>query len=360
MYQKKIKVTADVHICPQYIKDIEPSLQKFIEEVKKDKPIVTVISGDYFDRRISADEEVYRNAIKYLIEISNNTKYLIVLQGTFSHDYNSLDILKTFNMVKDNIYFVKSKEVLNIEEYKILCLPEEYPENPEEYYKEVLSQNYDYIFGHGDIEGAMLHAGIDNRKLKGFKFSASKLSSIAKQVVFGHIHKHQYLKDNVAYPGSLARFKFGEEEAKGYIEINIEANTMSFVEVQSSDYKTIVVKTQQDLENLNSYIDQTGEVSNLRVKISEDLKDLKNQIDTSKIKDKLRFEYLNEASADGDLIYKDISKLDIKDQYLAIYENEIQRKKITLKKQKGCMSKENFLKILEQEFKRLEEVSSNQ
>lgn len=347
MYSNKIKICADVHLCEEYYMYIKQTLEHFIKEVKEDKPRIVVISGDYFEHRIHGDEDIYNIAINYLIEISNYCKYLIVLQGTFSHDYNTLNILNTLKKVKNNIYFFKLLNEFETEEgEKILLLPEDYPENPNEYYKESFNKKYDFIFGHGDIEGALLHAGIDNRRLNGFKFNPTTLSEMAEFIVFGHIHKHQFLKSNVCYPGSLGRWKHGEEEDKGYIDIDLDSRLMKFIPLSAFEFKTKHIENEEDLNNLKLELNNLDNVD-IKIKISEDLKDRKKEItELLENTNKLKFEYLKEDVQDNDLIYGNISGLSIEEQYMIVYNTDKDNKKITKKDLNSVLSENNFKKYL--------------
>lgn len=354
MYSNKIKVCADVHLCQSYYKYLKITLDAFVADVKEEKPLITVISGDFFDRRVSADDYIYPIAIDYLVELAQNTKHLIVLQGTYSHDYDSLDILEPIKKAQKNIIFAKSISEMNIEGYSILCIPEAYPKDPNEYYKEYLQREYDFIFGHGDIEGAILHAGIDNRKLEGFKFSPSSLSEIAKYVVFGHIHKHQFLRENVCYPGSLGRWNFGQEEDKGYIEIDLDVDLIKFVPLPAYAFETVVIDSEKELEKLKEQLAK-GSIknNNIRIKIPENLKDVKKGfMDNAFLEDlnnKCKFEIIKEDIEDLDsLVYGEISKLNIQDQYFKMFEFEKEGKKIPLKKLNTFMTDEKYRKKVQE------------
>lgn len=348
MYSNKVKIAADIHLCQNYYEYLRPTLEAFIADVERERPVITVIAGDYFDRRIYTDDFIYKKAIDYLLQLAKSTKHLVVVQGTYSHDYDSLNILNSIKTIQDNIIFTKDIAELELEGYKILCIPEAYPKDPNEYYRKYLTKEYDFVFGHGDIEGAVLHAGIDNTKLNGFKFSPLSLSKMARFVVFGHIHKHQFLKENVCYPGSLGRWKYGEEEDKGYVEIDLDLNLMKFVPLDSYTFDTVIIKSKEDLEKLKADLASEGATNNnLRIRISEDLKDLKNGfLEEEFLKDlnnKYKFEYLKEEYDDSDaLIYGEISKLSLREQYFKMFEFEKDNKKIPKKKLDEFLSDENF------------------
>jgi len=342
----KIAVFADVHICEEYYETIKKPLEYFIEYVRENKIDTVCLAGDYFEKRLNADSFSYKWGISKLGELSTLVNNLIILRGTFSHDHDSLDIISTISQFwpsKTNIVYAKTKEVIELEGKKILLLPEEYPEDPEEYYKEVLNDNYDYIFGHGDIQGAVLHSGIDNRRLKGFRFSPTRFSSISKQTVFGHIHKHQFLADNVSYPGSLARNKYGEEEDKGFLVIDCESNNIEFVVTPTTIFKTIVLEeglTESELEEIKS------KYENLKIKVNKNNIDLSTELkETLKNMDiKVSLDFVGETIS-SEILFEDIENKDIVSQYLTILEKDIEGGKFA-KKHLSYFNEETISKIV--------------
>jgi len=345
-YNKEIVATADIHLCEEYYKYISKPFEELKKYIKERKPLITVISGDYFNSRVNADEDIYHYAIQSLLYIKQYTKHLIIIDGTFSHDYNTLEILKTYEKYIENIHYVKEMKTLKIEGLKILCLPEEYPENKEEYYKKAFENRYDYIFGHGDIEGALLHNGADNSMLKGWKFSKKLLSEIAKYTIFGHFHKHQFITKNVLYIGSLARFKFGEEEDKGYIsitEIYSENPKIEFKVSPTNIMNTIVLNDDEDIKEILKRYKTEDEI---KIKIPKGLKeDLLKEIE--EYQGKVKIDYLiDNKDNENEVEYKDIEKMDILNQFLFMYEKEVENKKIPLKHQK-FITKERLKKEVE-------------
>lgn len=341
LFSNKIMASADIHLSKSYYPYIKDPLQFFVDKVKEERPLITALTGDIFDDRINADEDIYHYAIQTIIKISQYTKYLIIVDGTFSHDYNTLDILYSFKGLIPNIYFVKHKEVLNLDNLKILILPEEYPQNPEEYYKEVLSGTYHYILGHGDIEGGVYHSGVNNSMLKGFRFKISTLSEIAKYTIFGHLHKHQLLgkKQNVLYTGSLARFKFGEEEEKGFViidDIYSDTPKLEFIPTPSTKLNTIELTEDlelsdiSELENIDKIKFKIPKIEGLNKELIDKLKELNlydDNVIIERIKSKDDEEY-------EDLEYKDIENLELTEKYKFMYNKDVEYKKISLKDQK--------------------------
>ena len=332
-YSSSILATADIHLSADYFKYLEKPFENFINNVIVKNPFITVISGDYFDTRVNADEDIFHFAIQSLIKISQYTKYLIVIDGTFSHDYNTLDILHTYKEFIPNLFFIKKKEVLTLDNLKILCLPEEYPKNPTEYYKDIFNDKYDYVFGHGDIEGALLHSGADNTLLKGFKFNKKALSELGKFVVFGHFHKHQFLLPNLLYTGSLGRFKFGEEEDKGFIEIKNIFNDKAEIQFHISptiSMNTLVISEQ---ENIDALLEKYSDLDEIKIKIPK-VEGIKKEL-LEKIQQyhgKVKVDYIiDNSNVEDDLEYKEIESMNIQEQYIFMLNKEIKNNKIAKK-----------------------------
>jgi len=331
-YKNIIKFTADIHYKENTLKHLKKPMQEFIEDLKNTLPIITVIGGDYFDKRLGAEEEAYKEAIARIIEMAKYTKHLIFIKGTYSHDYDTLEILDSLKKIQKNIYYFDTLAEVVIENYKILIIPEEYPTDPTEYYKKSFSKKYDFVFGHGDIQGAKLHSGINNSMLKGFRFNLQELSNMGKWCLFGHIHKHQFLKENVVYPGSLARYKHGEEEAKGYLSLDIDNNILSFIEVEASAFETIIIKTEADLEKYKEYLESSID-KNFNIKLDKEMKHLKKDFKLMQFDSNIDFANIKEEDNNNELLYKDIESLNISEQFDLILETDILAKKIPKKNQ---------------------------
>lgn len=333
-YSNSILATADIHLSTDYFKYLEKPFENFVQNVIDKRPLITIISGDYFDGRVNADEDIYHYAIQNLIKLTQYTKYLVVIEGTFSHDYNTLDILSTYREFIPNLFLIKKKELLLLDGLRIMCLPEEYPSNPNEYYDDIFKEKYDFVFGHGDIEGALLHSGADNTMLKGFKFNKKALSELGKYVVFGHFHKHQFLLPNLLYTGSLGRFKFGEEEEKGFIEITSifdESPSLTFNLSPTISMDTLEVSEDLDIDEMLKQYSLNDE---LKIKIPK-VEGIKQEL-LAKLEEyhgKVKIDYIADKSDydEDDLEYKEIEHMGVFEQYKFMLTSEIENSKIAKK-----------------------------
>lgn len=263
MFNPKVIFTADIHFYPNLEKYIKNPFQELIDTVKKTKPLIVCLCGDTFDNRLSTDNSYYQEKIQQIIELSKLTKYLIILQGTLSHDQQSLSIFDFLGIhyIK-NIFYIKKKQILKLDELSFLCLPEEYPLNTyniswQDYYNfDDLKHNpVDFIIGHGNINGAKLHSKINNLMLGTNGFDKTILNDICTKVcVFGHIHIPQQLTDKVYYAGSLARTHFGDEENKRLLIYDLEQKQLISQTLETPTKFLTIDKNSETIlnQNLNS------------------------------------------------------------------------------------------------------------
>jgi DNA repair exonuclease SbcCD nuclease subunit len=199
----------------------------FIKDIEKLTILdFLVITGDYFDTKISANSEHAKYALKLLTKLlkicaEKNTKFRII-KGTESHDNKQLEMFDGLRGVANCdfrvIHTVEAEWLF--EDMHVLYIPEEYMENKEEYYKEYFSDTYDYIFGHGLVDKAVFLAATQESEATRSQapiFKTDDLQTICKgPIYFGHIHKPLQV-GRFRYVGSYSRWAFGEEEDKGYI-----------------------------------------------------------------------------------------------------------------------------------------------
>ena len=263
--KRKGLLLADIHIKAQ---DYQQTYKeyKYLEEYIKDKTYdYCIILGDFFDRKIYSYEDYIQLGYRYMTLILTHCKKVRVVYGTKSHENDQYEI---FNFLNEDVIYKLSENIIDVDyrvvktvqseklfpDLEVLYIPEEYVLDKKEYYKEyfVMEKKYDYVFGHGVIQEVMTDAvrhvdkKIDKIKVrkKPAVFTTSELKYIAKgQVFFGHYHIHTNINDKIFYVGSFSRFRFGEEEAKGFYEVekDDETYTQNFVENKMAK-KYITVK----------------------------------------------------------------------------------------------------------------------
>jgi DNA repair exonuclease SbcCD nuclease subunit len=216
-------------------------------------PKVDIISidGDIFDHKVMSNSDAALYATKfidhlaYLSKIKNAT--LVLLAGTYSHDFDQLKLFYHY-MDKDPKEGYDIRVITNIQfEYikgaKILMIPELNGLDESIYQKYFFYSGwYDEAFVHGTFEGSVygnLTSG-SSRLLTGKDFIYCKGVAIS-----GHVHTPGCFQGFYYYCGCPYRWKFGEEESKGFIilahDLDTQIHYVSFQEVTSFRYDTIFV-----------------------------------------------------------------------------------------------------------------------
>lgn len=339
-YKNIIMQFSDVHFSNEYRNIVLKSMLEFLEDVKKNKPKYVVLSGDYFDKRVENDDKLWIETIGLLIEIKKYCKYFLIIKGTHSHDHFSLSILKEFQKIIPSLHYYDTLTIDEIEGDKWLLIPEEYPENPSEYYKDIYNHKIDFIVGHGELDGAILHSGIDNRKLKGWKFNVNLLETTGcKWSMWGHIHKPQSLSKNTFYAGSLSRLNFGEEEDKGYRIYSTENNKdTQFVSLKSNE-KFITLDEEETNKFLNDPVlleELKKEDVHVRFKGEKDsdaLLTLKTVLENKEIAFKNEIQKKNIIEVENNILYENIKDKDIIEQFQELIEDNINNKSLSKKEQ---------------------------
>lgn len=351
-YKNIIMHFSDVHFSNDYKNLVLKSMLEFLDDVKKNKPRYVVCSGDYFDRRIENDDKLWVESIRLLIEISRYCKNFIIIKGTHSHDHFSLSILKEIQKLLPSLHYYDTLTIDEIDGDKWLLIPEEYPENPVEYYKDIYNHKIDYIVGHGELDGAELHSGIDNRKLKGWKFNVNLLETTGcKWCMWGHIHKPQALSKNTYYAGSLSRLSFGEEEDKGYRIYSTENNLdTSFVTLNNNDkFITLSEKETEKILNDNTLLEELKK-ENIHIRFNGE-KDSETFNSLKKILIDKEIAFKNEIKKDkiieieNKILYENIKDKELMEQFQELIDDNLKNNSLT-KKEKILLSSEKTFILL--------------
>ena len=277
---------ADLHIgVINTQKQYEEIKQRIFPKIISEKPDFIIFLGDYYDHKLSLNDESTYYAVLIINEIIRickdnglETTKLRFVYGTESHEWDQYKFLNAMD-TDFNIRVIRYCEEEDLfPDLKVLYIPEEHLYNKGEYYEKFLSQTkkYDYIFGHGVIREVMKEAAIisDNNNSNRKKvpiFSTGELTYACKgQVYFGHYHIHTNINDTVFYVGSFNRWCFGEEEPKGFYlitkdtdEYDEEIYECEFIENDLTDtfktisfgYENAIFKDQQIMEKKLTQID---------------------------------------------------------------------------------------------------------
>lgn len=321
---------SDIHFGKKDDLRLFRELGQFNKKIHKEGEDIDIVflQGDLYDRILKFNEIGGKLVLEFITELCElSDKYdfeLRIIKGTKTHDFNQLDVFKKFEGKHKNFRIITTVEVEEIfEDIYVLYLPEEYPENPEEYYAEYfnIEGKYDYIIGHGMID-FVAHVP-EKAEDTGERFVRNAVTLKAKQLAdlcyglisFGHIHDRCDWKKKIYYTGSYSAFAFGEKKSKGYLEcyydpeeltfrvkhlVNKEAPSyitvnideihfesteekITFIKDLKDEYDFIKIKTNNDAENVDILKQVVAADNDVKIDIK------RNVVDEDKVDEKYLF-----------------------------------------------------------------------
>ncbi len=206
------------------------------------------IPGDIYDHKLMGNSDGLYYASLFIDDIINiarrHNSTVIIIHGTYSHD---ADQLKNFyhymNDPTVDVRVVTTIQFLIVKNCRILCIPELYGVD-ENIYQQFLhySGYYDQVLMHGTFEGAVYGNTVGNGRL----FTIHDFDMCLGFMIGGHVHKPGCHKGYFYYTGCPYRWKFGEEEDKGFLisihDLDTQRHYIHFQKVISSSYITISLK----------------------------------------------------------------------------------------------------------------------
>ena len=270
---------SDIHIGKKDDMKLKEELEIFFDYLKDTEDIdMITISGDLFDRVLTANEYGTTLALEFiqrLIDLYIPEIAIRIIKGTRSHDFNQLDILKVFKeKAGSHFKIIEKNEVEVFNGYKILYLPEEYPTDYDDFYKENLlgvdDKVYDFIIGHGMIDFIAFTGYEDdseNRVHGTPTHKADDLIRVTKgPIIFGHIHEKQEYKDKIYYTGSYSRYSFDTPSEKGFMVFDIDDDDpskfkMTFIENTSAPTYAVLDIDKLNLEGVDDHVKYIKELS---------------------------------------------------------------------------------------------------
>lgn len=282
----KLAVIADIHFGAIPASRLYEELRKeFLDFIEKRYIDMIVIAGDFYNSVISLNSQSSIMAFKFMNELmsiceSNGIHYVRVLEGTMSHDNFQIQNFSVYEGSTQvdfrTIQSVTSEELCGM---KILYIPEEYKENPVEYYApyfNVPKKYYDFIFGHGMFkETSFVTDDGENGVSKAPIMDSKLLGSICKgPIFFGHIHTPTVIRKHIYYVGSFSRWVYGQEEDKGFYLCIYDTDSCMYavefiVNKMAKRYDTIKVdldKYDKSMDELTKFA-KAIKVDNLRIQI---------------------------------------------------------------------------------------------
>ena len=238
---------ADIHFAAfnprdQYIILKEQFLNKIITYPSID---LVSVNGDLFDHKLMGNSDGIYYASLFIDELVNICRIkqctLILLHGTYSHDADQLKIF--YHYMNDPTVDVRVVTAIQFEQVKqarILLIPELYGVD-ESVYSQYLHMcgYYDEAFIHGTFEGSVYGNNAGNSKL----FTRQDFDMCTGFMIGGHVHHPGCFSGYFYYCGNPYRWKFGEEEDKGFViavhDLDNQRHYIHFEKINSPSYITI-------------------------------------------------------------------------------------------------------------------------
>ncbi len=287
-YMKNKPYVTEVHIADIHFGAIDPIKQynilqeQFLNKISLIDFDILSIDGDIFDKKFMANSDAVYYAIEFvrncveLCRLRNAT--LIIISGTESHDAGQLKLF--YGYTEDESVDVRIIEKLSFttaQGLKILCVPEEYGKG-EEYYRDKLNDIYDTAFVHGTVVGSVYGASKEDLGSNKYPvFSIDSFCGCRGPIMCGHVHKALCMNGYIYYCSNPIRYKFGEEEEKGFCILlhNRFDNShyMNFIPIKSFRYDTINIKSLEysDPNSVIKHLDSllASGIDNIRIDFSD-------------------------------------------------------------------------------------------
>lgn len=285
--ETKRGVLSVVHLCDLHFGIIDPKTEYDILEeqmlsIIEKMPIldIIVVDGDLFDRKFMSNTDPIMYASIFLsrlrgISIEKNATVILVA-GTQEHDAGQLKLF--YHYLDDPEFDIRIVETIKFEYVKgskILCIPELYGVD-ECIYNEFLfnSGMYDLCFMHGTIHGAIYGDNVGQSRL----FHIEDFCNCKGPILSGHVHTPGCFNQYFYYGGSPIRWKFGEEEEKGFLillyDLDSRIHYTHMLTINSFRYDTIDIDELMvsDPKDIINYLDELKEKNNidyLRIRFNE-------------------------------------------------------------------------------------------
>lgn len=259
-----------VHIADLHFAAFDPRKQyeilklQFLDKIYM-MPRVDLISvnGDIFDHKLMGNSDGIYYASMFVDNLVQLTREkhctLLLLHGTYSHDADQLKLF--YHYMEDKSVDVRVVTQIQFEQIgnmRLLCIPELYGVD-ESVYDLVLHHSgwYDECIIHGTFEGSVYGNTVGNGRL----FTMKDFDMCTGFIIGGHVHKPGCFGGYFYYCGCPYRWKFGEEEDKGYLigvhDLDTNYQQIYFDKIYSNTYITIDIKDiiSNDPQQVIAYID---------------------------------------------------------------------------------------------------------
>ena len=287
-------VIADIHWGAMDAYTMYNNLELVLEFIRQKNDIdFVIIAGDYFDYRLQLNSKTALLAIDWFDKLintckSSNVRKVRMFKGTREHDNDQLEVFRPSYELEDGYFKLsnttESEELLP--GLRCVYCPDEninLVDYHQLYYRKFIP--YAHIgFFHGNFDSILPEIEFNRIQEHGLSTMIYEYDKFAKLIKGPLISGHWHVKsenESLYYVGSFDRWKFNEEDDKGFIygEINTETNDYFIHRVNNPlarNYKTLIV----DSDNYSSP-EEFAQLANI---INENLQSDENM--------KLRVSYL--------------------------------------------------------------------
>lgn len=244
---------ADIHFGatdPLYMYNILK--EQFLDVIDRINFDIVTICGDIFDSKFMSNNPIISYALMFidnLVQICRKKNAaLVIIDGTQSHDNGQLKLF--YHYLSDSsldMYIIEEIKIINVKNMKVLCIPERYGIS-EEIYKQWLfeSGGYDMCLLHGTFHNSFKGTEISTLKSDHAPvFSLSSFCNCSGPILMGHYHISGCYDGYAYYNGSPLRWRFGEEQDKGFLVTLYNQTTKwhytELVPIVSNSYVTISI-----------------------------------------------------------------------------------------------------------------------
>lgn len=274
----------EVHIADLHFGAVDPLQEftilkeQFLDRIALINFDILSIDGDIFDKKLLANSQAIYYAMEFvrmcaaLCIVKQAT--LVLISGTESHDAGQLQLFYAYKEDQNlDIRIIEHAKFEYIKGLKVLCLPEEYGKG-QEYYSKFLDDIYDTVFMHGAIVGGIYGASKEDLNSSKYPvFSLESFGGCRGPIIAGHVHKAMCLNSYMYYCSNPIRYRFGEEEEKGFCIICHDRTSMmhtfDFIPIKSFRYDTIHISSLPSMkaEDATVYFDNllTNGIDNIRI-----------------------------------------------------------------------------------------------
>ena len=274
--------TADLHFgCMDSLTEYNILKEQLIDKIEPIHFDILAINGDLYDRKYMSNSDPIKYATLFVADLVKLCKKknatLIIIAGTKEHDAGQLVLF--YHYLKDpeiDIRIVETIQFEYIKGAKILCIPELYGID-EDVYQIYLKRSglYDMCFMHGTIKGAVYGDTVGQSRL----FTIEDFINCRGPIISGHVHTGGCFNGYFYYTGSPLRWKYGEEETKGFLVVlyNLDSREhyTHLEEIKSFRYDTINLDEliSSNPDDIIRYIDQLQSegIDNIRIEFTKEI-----------------------------------------------------------------------------------------